>query len=413
MKTIKILFLLLVTSFPLFAQGGSIYSGYGIGDLQTSYSARRFGFGELGIAISDQDFINSFNPAAWNELRMTRYELSLNYSGSLLQGSSESVYHNNVHFNGLAFGFPIDRDLGISFAAGLVPYSNVRYDVIQSQNHPITGNYQMETKGQGGLSKFFIGTTYRLPLDFALGINYDYYFGRVESGTLVTFPDSSGYANSAYGSDVQYHGMSVTAGLISGDLSPIFGKSKIKDFKFGLAYTPTITMSVDSVDNSTTTIGTVETSTGSVTSTIPYKIGVGTTFTYDEYYTFMIDYLYQPFSQYTYNGLSVSSMQDYYKFSLGFEFRNTDYKSNSFWDHIMLRTGVSYEQTQYKINGTGINQVSIYGGFSMPLAFDNSIDVGFQIGKRGTKDNGLILENIYKFNVTLSIGELWFIRSDK
>jgi hypothetical protein len=49
----------------------------------------------------------------------------------------------------------------------------------------------------------------------------------------------------------------------------------------------------------------------------------------------------------------------------------------------------------------------------MPLAFDNSIDFGFQFGKRGTKDNGLILENIYKFNVTLSIGELWFVRTDR
>ncbi len=413
MKTTKILFLVLITTFPLFAQGGSIYSGYGIGDLQTSFSARRFGFGELGIALSDKDFINSLNPAAWNELRMTRYEVSLNYSGSFLQGSSESVYHNNVHFNGFAFGFPIEHDLGISFAAGLVPYSNVRYDVIENQYHPIIGNYQLENKAQGGLSKFFIGTSYKLPLDFALGIDYDYYFGHIETGTSASFPDSSGFSNSSYGSTVEYHGMSVTAGLISGDIAKIFGQGKIKDFRFGLTYTPAITMNVDSVDNSSTTIGTVETSTGSVQSKIPYRLGVGTTLTYDEYYTFMIDYLFQPFSQFTQNGSSVASMQDYYKFAIGFEFRNTDYKSNSFWDHVMLRTGVSYEQTPYKINGTGINQFSIYGGFSMPLAFDNSIDFGFQFGKRGTKDNGLILENIYKFNVTLSIGELWFVRTDR
>jgi hypothetical protein len=79
----------------------------------------------------------------------------------------------------------------------------------------------------------------------------------------------------------------------------------------------------------------------------------------------------------------------------------------------MLRVGFSFEQTQYVFNGKGIDQYSLYTGFSLPLDFDNTLDVGFQYGKRGTKENNLLSENFYKFSITLSIGELWFIQTER
>lgn len=101
------------------------------------------------------------------------------------------------------------------------------------------------------------------------------------------------------------------------------------------------------------------------------------------------------------------------KISFGMEYRNPDFRSQSFWEQIMLRLGLSYEQTQYEINGNGVDQYSIYTGFSVPLSFDNTLDFGFQYGKRGTTESNLIKENIFKFSVSLSVGELWFLRQDR
>ncbi len=413
MKKIKILLLLLLTSIPVMAQGGSVYSGFGIGDLRTSFSARRFAMGEMGIALSDVDYLNSLNPAGWNSIRLTRFELSMNYTGSNIQSSSSSAFYSKTNLDGMMIAFPLEHDLGLSLTLGLVPYSQVGYEIKNNVSDPIVGNYDFSDKGEGGISKLFIGTSYRLPFDFSLGLSYDYYIGRVTHNLVADFDPTSTFKDATFEKETSYHGMSLTTGIISSDLSKLFGSTEFKDFRIGFVYTPSVTLSADSVDNSTTSIGTLTTSTGSTKNILPYKLGIGTSFKYTNNYTFTLDYLYQPYSEFTANNKKDFNLQNYYKMGLGFEYRNADTRSNAFWDHVMLRAGLSFEQTPYKIKGTGVNQYSIYGGMSLPISFDNTIDLAFQYSKRGTTDNNLLLENIYKFSVTISIGDFWFIRTDR
>ncbi|MHB8930339.1 MAG: hypothetical protein ACYC5R_07060, partial [Melioribacteraceae bacterium] len=249
--------------------------------------------------------------------------------------------------------------------------------------------------------------------DFSLGVTYDYYFGRIGNNSSVTFVSGSTMQNASYARETSYHGIGLSAGLISSNFSKIIGINDLKDIRIGLVFSSEVTLSADSVDNSISTIGTFVNSSGSSKTKLPYKLGVGASFNLIDKYTFVLDYMYQPFSQFTNNGLKSSNLQDYYKMSLGFEFRDTQNQSDSFWDHVAYRTGISYEQTQYRINGFGIDQFSVYGGVAFPISFDNSIDLGFQYGKRGTTSNNLVSENIFKFNVTLSLGEIWFLRTDR
>ncbi|MCX6168087.1 MAG: hypothetical protein NTX65_02020 [Ignavibacteriales bacterium] len=417
MRQLKIFVLLLLSASPLLADGGSIYSRFGLGDLHSPFSSRRFALGELGIALSDKDYLSFINPASLNELQYTRFETGLLYTGNNSQNSASSVFHTNLHFNGLMSGFPINRDYGISFAIGLVPYSDVAYDVLQTQSNALTDDYTVKYSGEGGISKFVLGTSYRLPLDFAIGVTYDYYFGRIGNNSSVTFVSGSKLQNASYSRETSYHGIGISAGLISGNLSKVLGITDLKDFKIGFTFSPDVTLSADSVDNSTSTIGTFALSTGSSKTKVPYKWGVGASFNFIDKYTFVLDYLYQPFSQYTNNGFKSSNLQDYYKMSLGFEFRDIENRSDSYWDHVTLRTGISYEQSQYKINGYGINQFSIYGGVGLPISYgttyDSTLDLSIQYGRRGTTDNNLISENIFKFNVSFSLGEFWFLRTDR
>lgn len=413
MRQLKITLLLIFITYPIFAEGGSIYTRFGLGDIHSPFSGRRFAMGELGIALTDKDYLSFINPASLSDLRLSRFESGMIYSGNNAKNSLSSVFHTSINITGLMTGFPIDRENGISFATGLIPYSDVGYQVLEIQSNPLVDDHTVKYSGEGGLFKFVIGGSYRLPFNFSLGATYDYYFGRIEKITSVTFISDSTFGNVSFNRETNFHGIGMTAGLISSNLSQIFGESFIKDFRIGMVYSPAVTLSRDSVDNSSTAIGTITTSTGSIKSKLPYKLGVGASFNLLNKYTFTLDYLYQPFSQFTNNNLRSSNLQDYYKMSLGFEFRNLEIISDDFWDNVMLRAGVSLEQTQYLIDGYGIKQFSIYGGIALPISFDNTIDLGFQYGRRGTTDNNLLQENIFKFNLTLSIGEIWFLRTDR
>lgn len=413
MRQLKIFIILLVATYPLLAGGGSLYTRFGLGDLNSPFSARRFGMGELGIALSDKDYLSFLNPAGLNEMRLTRFETGLLYSGSNAKNTSSSVYHTRINLKGLMTGFPIDRDLGISLALGIVPFSDVGYDVVQNQTDPLVGKHTVNYSGEGGISKLVLGGSYRLPFNFSLGVTYEYYFGRIQNNSSVTFVDSSTLRSASFIRETSYHGIGTTVGLITSDLSKIFGRSGLKDFKIGLIYSPAVTLSADSVDNSTTAIGTLTTSTGSIKTKVPYKLGIGASFNLIRKYTFILDYLYQPFTQFTSNNLRSANMQNYYKMAFGFEFRDAENRSDVFWDHVMWRAGVSYEQSQYKINGHGINQYSVYAGIALPIGYDNTIDLGFQYGRRGTTDNNLLQEDIFKFSVSLSLGEIWFLRTDR
>ncbi len=369
--------------------------------------------GELGIALSDKDYLSFMNPAGLNELRLTRFETGFIYSGVDAQNSASSIYHTRININGMMAGFPLDSKHGISFSFGLLPYSDVGYDVVTTHSDPLVKDYSATYSGKGGLSKFTMGGSYRLPFNFSVGLTYDYYFGRIEANSSATFLADSSLYNASFHRENSYHGMGMTAGLISNDLSKIFNIEGFREFRIGLVYSPSVTLSVDSMNYVKSVISTVQTATGSVKMNLPYKLGVGTAFNLFSKYTFTLDYLFQPFTQFTSNNKSSSNLQDYYKMSLGFEYRDAESRSDEFWDRVMYRAGISYEQSQYKINGTGIDQYSIYAGLAFPIAFDNTIDLGFQYGRRGTTDNSLLRENIFKFNVTVSLGELWFLQTDR
>ena len=414
MKKTKLicLFALLLVS-EVFPGGGSYYTRFGLGDFYNSYSARRLGLGELGIASIDPDFINSQNPASWGMINLTRFETGMIFRGNQQKSSSNSAYFGQTVFSGFQIGFPVSPSKGIGLVAGIVPYSNVSYNITQHVDSNIVDQYQLSHTGEGGVSKIFFGLSYKLPLDFSFGSSFDYYTGKIKYSTIIDFNSSSTFYSGAYYNEYYYHGIGFTLGLISGDLSNIIGFENISDFRIGLTFTNNITMNTDTVYSMLTYDGTVQNSTETVETNIPYRLGIGLSMVWDKDYHFLLDYIYKPMSQFSQNGIKSKYLRDSYKMSLGFEYRNSKPESQSFWEHVLYRAGLSFEQTQYIFNGTGINEASLYGGFSLPIRNENSVDLGFQVGKRGTTDNKLLAENIYKFCITLNIGELWFVRPER
>lgn len=414
MKYIKFLILLgLLIPAEIFSSGGSYYSRYGLGDFYYSYSARRLGLGELGIAASDYDFLNNLNPASWSRLRLTRFETGVLFHGTKISSNVSDVFHSQTIFSGFTLGFPIQHDYGISLVGGITPYTNVSYDVTDQIDSNVVDKYTLTYHGEGGLSKIFVGLSYKLPFDFSIGSSFDYYTGKIDYSTKMDFASDATFNDATYLKEFSYHGIGISLGLISNNFADLIGIESLKDLRIGVTYSNQVNLATDSISSSSTTIGTIQNSTSSYKTKLPYRLGVGLSMNWSNEYQVVIDYLYQPLSSYNKNGIASQNMRDFYKLSAGVEYRNARPESQSFWEHVMLRGGLSFEQSQYTFGGEGINQASVYAGVSMPLGYDNSIDFGFQYGKRGTTNNNLLNENIYKFSVTLSIGELWFIREDR
>ena len=48
-------------------------------------------------------------------------------------------------------------------------------------------------------------------------------------------------------------------------------------------------------------------------------------------------------------------------------------------------------------------------GVSLPIGLRlSNVNLGFELGKRGTTDNNLIKENYYNFRLSLSLNDKWF-----
>jgi hypothetical protein len=61
-------------------------------------------------------------------------------------------------------------------------------------------------------------------------------------------------------------------------------------------------------------------------------------------------------------------------------------------------------------NFTEIKDFGISFGLGLPLKQLSTVNMGFEFGKRGTTDNNLIEEDYFKFRLSLSLSEKWFVK---
>ncbi|NNG27946.1 MAG: hypothetical protein HKM87_10495 [Ignavibacteriaceae bacterium] len=193
----------------------------------------------------------------------------------------------------------------------------------------------------------------------------------------------------------------------------MFNSESISNLKFAVSAniiseldTDTLLTSISSSFVDTLGIGVTKMS-------VPTKITAGATVTISNNFIFNLDYFFQPWSDYKLNEIKSVNLKDAHKVSIGFEYRPTMALGMSYWEQIMLRFGLSYEESQYTYFGRDINQYSVFGGFSLPLSYENTIDIGIEYSVRGTTEANLLQENFIRLNLGLSFGDIWFQRYEK
>ena len=415
MKLLSVIVFSLITLIQTaVAQQGSVYTRFGLGDIQSSYSARRLGMGQLGTSVADEDFIGTLNPAGWNLLKMTRVEFGGAYTGLFVSSDNyQKKFYSSTQITGFTMAFPISTFYGIGMAIGIIPVTNINYQVTDRLTDPnaYVGNYDITYKGSGGLSKIFIGSSYRLPFDLSIGAAFDYYFGNLNYSSSVVFSGSSS-VSANYIQTYKPKAIGITLGLISPDLlketSTFFS-----DLHIGASANLILKASVDSLLTSSSSVRVDTVNLVNYDMKIPNRINVGASVILNKRFLVTVDYAFQPWKDFYINNIKSDYLRNMMMLSAGFEYRQPKEQGSSFLNLIILRGGFSYEQTQYFINNTGINQVSVYGGCSFPLSLGNTIDIGLQYYFRGQATNSLIKENGLKLAFGISLGDIWFLRDER
>ncbi len=82
-----------------------------------------------------------------------------------------------------------------------------------------------------------------------------------------------------------------------------------------------------------------------------------------------------------------------------------------YFQKIHYKLGFRYAKTYLQLKNTELNEYGVTFGFDLPLRKTNSlINLGFEIGQRGTISNNLIKETYVKAALNFSFCDIWFLR---
>lgn len=406
------------------AQGNSLntyspYTLYGLGNLNytgsTSFAA--MGGASIGFRNAATEMIGSLrlnvtNPASLSGLPQKTIVFDLGITGSNVYlrqnaaaigetGTLRSSY-NTFNLGHVSMGIPITRGVGLAFS--ISPYSAVGYRVKQDDlsNLADLGVVRQTYNGEGEVNEAKLGAGWEPFKNFSIGAEIIYLFGNISRNYNATILD---YTGSGTYWDV--------SGNTSENVSRLFGG-------FGLQYSPlnkgmnrlTIgaTYRLGGKLNSTVTdyipsnniyYDIVRYKLSTSATHIPQTIGAGV---YYHRPTFAIgfDYVYQDWGRHnTFNELDKVGYVDTHTYKFGAQYTPSRYNIRSFFKRVTYRVGARYNDYYLQFDGQRMNEKAVTFGVEIPFKMlkVSSVNVGVELGERGTLNNNLIRERYFKVNV--------------
>ncbi len=412
-----ILFLAIFSSLALQAQKiNSPYSRYGLGLLHGENThTRLMGMGGLAIGVANPTLINPGNAASYAVYDSTSFlfdiGLNANITGEATNYQSETS--NYVALTYIMFGFPVTKWWKIGM--GMLPYSQIGYDVkifIPVENFSKVVN---AIEGDGGMNQFFIGNAFTIGENLRVGVDAAYLFGKGERSSKVYFPDS-----------LEIFGTKATSNTKGGDFILDYGVqydvhfSKNNVLTLGAIYSNQWNMNAkieylsytftggygDAVEHLKDTIAYSPEEKGKIV--IPQRVGVGFTYRQNNIWMAGVDFEWQNWDKFTAFGKS-DSLNNAWRIAVGGEYSPKHTSISPLRKRIIYRAGFRYVDSYLTIFKHPINEYGISFGLTFPMRRSRTtIDLGFEVGKRGTKVDGLIQETFFNMSLGFSIHESWF-----
>ena len=418
-KNLSIL-ILLVISVNIFAQktNSSPYSVLGIGDGISSKTVEESSMGGVGIANNNPNDMNFSNPASFASLFLTTYTMAGENRGFKIKEENEQVKASNAYLSYIAIGIPLGEKGG--FAFGLKPNTTVGYTLANNTSDSEGDVVESSIyEGDGGTNKVFFGLGYEVFKNVSIGLEGSYVFGNINNKITNIKKDIT--LGTEYNIDNKINGAGLKAGIIY--------ENKLKENLFlNLGTTLEFENELESEGNEyfysvSLTDGiprdTLLNSVSRGTYKTPLKTSLGVSISDPNKWAASIDYSFQNPIELGGSLINKNPRLNYSKASVlaigGFYLPK--YNSiSSYWDRVVYRAGMRIEKTGLMVDGTGdganftsIDDFGISFGVGLPLGNQVSrLNLGFEFGKRGTTDNGLVEEEYFNFRLGLTLSNKWF-----
>ncbi len=400
---------------PPAPQTGTVspYSFFGIGDLNRGRTVENQMMGGLSI-FPDSIRINLKNPAAYGKLLLTTYAIGASHQEISLETSAAEENSSITDVDYLAIGLPLGKGLGIGF--GITPFSDVGYNfssTVENSNGELVNNV---FSGEGGINNVYFAIGYQIAKNISIGGSASFNFGTLEYRRLQSVED------------VQFGTLDRRSSRING-----------LGFSFSALYTPKISeklqlltsFTADLQDNlssdNTAELGSFLLTNGADVEVsevdleavglrrtdikLPTTYALGLGLGEINKWFFGAEYSFQELEGFSNDFLPVSNVvyQNASNISVG-GFFIPDYSSFSgYLKRVTYRAGIRYAQSGLVVNNEEIDDFGITFGFGLPLGNNTSnVNIGFEIGKRGTTDANLVEENYFQVNISLSLNDRWF-----
>ncbi|SRX54378.1 hypothetical protein [Aequorivita sp. CIP111184] len=381
----------------------SPYSFYGIGTLKFRGTVENRLMGGIGV-FSDSIHLNLQNPASYAGLQLVNFSVGGSHKASTQKNESESQNTSATTLDYISMGIPMGK-LGMGF--GVIPYTSVGYDFYSEVPDGLT-----QYSGSGGLNKAYLSAGYQVTPELSVGIDANYNFGKIEN-TTTTQKDTE-------------------LGTQTYNRSEILGFS----FNFGALYKKMISDNLELTGSVTYTPGTSFTSansrkisTVSIISagifpvderdvpvadtdfTFPSQFTIGAGIGKPKYWGLGGEYTNQKTSNFTNRSANIDNIiyKNASKYRLGGYYIPNYNSFGNYFKRVVYRAGARYEQTGLNVDGQDINEFGISFGVGLPVGrlFSN-MNLGIEIGSRGTTDFGLIKENFFNTFLSFSLNDRWF-----
>ena len=417
-KKILLFTFLIITTFS-FAQktSSSPYSFFGIGDQAKIKSVEEIGMGLMGGTLNSEYQLSFTNPASYASLKWTTYVFSGGNKVTTIDDGENSQTSSAASLTYIALGIPIRGNQGLAF--GLQLNTAVGYSLLDQTFEDIDGeNTLVETNllsGNGGTNRVFLGYGYQFPFNLNIGLETAYIFGGIENNILNRRLGVN--LGTKHKTDSYVKGFSYKLGAqynheIANNLKFKLGVSAEIGHELNEKGKEQLFSLVNIGNGSEIPVDTLTSSNykaeikSPIRTTISAGIGqdnkwfVGADYTFQEALEFTGG-IYDEITTYQYENSNLISFGGYYtpKFN----------SISNYWNRVTYRAGVNYKKLGLVVNNTDINEYGMSFGVSLPMGLRiSNVNLGFELGKRGTTDNHLIEENFYNFRLSLSLNDKWF-----
>jgi hypothetical protein len=146
------------------------------------------------------------------------------------------------------------------------------------------------------------------------------------------------------------------------------------------------------------------------TVSVPVMAGLGFSFEKTDKWVAGADFRWQNWKNFKAFGLS-DSLVNSFQVNAGAEWSPDINNYYRYFQRIRYRIGFNYNSSYLELRGKNLAEYGGSIGFGFPLrGLKTLLNIGFQLGTRGTTSANLIQQTYFKFIIGFSIYERWFVK---